>query len=115
MKMLHKPIMTPSKIINGVKEHEEYFKFSLKPTIQRIFLTFLLIFIFLFLPIVPVKSQIQCIRAPCNPVDTKIAVFQIFSQNVYLTSWSWFVLIGGIILSYILACFLTTRTREVYP
>ena len=115
MKISHRLIIIPSKIIKGVKEHEEYFKFSLKPTIQRMFLTFLLIFIFFFLPIVPVKNQIQCIRAPCNPVDTKIAVFQIFSQNIYLTIWSWIVLIGGGILSYLLACFLTTRTREVYP
>ncbi|MBS3073358.1 hypothetical protein J4465_00990 [Candidatus Pacearchaeota archaeon] len=62
--------------------------YSLKPTWQRGILTLILIFVFFFLPTIPALNQIQCIRTPCNPLETMVAPYQLFNQNIISSSWT---------------------------
>lgn len=90
-------------------------KFSIQFTIQRLLVALIILFIFAFLPIIPVKNQVQCIREPCPAIDTILAPFQIFAPNIILTSWSFIALLLELIVSYLLACFLTMKTKDFYP
>lgn len=90
-------------------------KYSLRLTWQRIIVSLIILFVFFFLPIVPVQNQIQCVRAPCPPVSTILAPFQMFSPSIIFTYWTYGFLFLEIIVAYLLACFLTMRTKDFYP
>lgn len=89
--------------------------YSLKPTWQRGILTLILVFILFFLPLIPASNQVQCIRAPCPPLQTMIAPYQLFNQNIIFNQWTLAFLISELIITYLLACFLTMKTRDFYP
>lgn len=42
----------------------------------------IIVFLFvLFLPIIPIETQIQCITAPCNPIIEKKSIFTILFES----------------------------------
>lgn len=87
----------------------------LKPTLWKIILTAIILMGLLFLPIVPVKIQVLCIKGPCYPIEENVSGVSILYGILYPRDVSglymsteaatWIVLLLEVIISYFSSCF----------
>nr|AQS32801.1 hypothetical protein [uncultured archaeon] len=56
-------------------------KKNLKPNIWNIILFIMLLIILVFLPIIPVKINVQCIKAPCYPVNSLTSFYSLITNS----------------------------------
>ncbi len=74
-----------------------------KPTLAKIIIA--LVLVILFVPFINYDTGIRCITTPCDSdANGSILQYLINAPFDHIFNIHWLVLIGGLILSYLIAC-----------
>ena len=84
----------------------------LKPNIWKVILTIVIFSLALLLPILPIKMQVECIRAPCPPMSQMASPMMLSNDRIIITSSTWIVMIALLAISYLISCFIINKLNK---
>lgn len=89
------------------------FKELLKPTKGKIILFVILLIIWVFLPLIPTALKVECIKAPCPPVNSLSSFYELITSfRVISTLLTYLSIIVEVLLIYFISSLIIKYKTE---